>query len=221
MTKITSVEKNNITKFCQKIGLFQSLSLEQINHIAEITTLKHFKKNAVIFLEEQKAACFYVLYSGKVKVFKLSTSGKEQILHLLHPPEILAEVPMFQGENYPASCMAIEESVLLSISREQLIKLIKTEPQIALNLLALQAKRLREFTLQLESMAIQDTSQRLLNYLISKKNKENIVKLDLSLTTLANLLGVSRENLSRTISKLVKEKIITYSKKQIKITHAY
>lgn len=211
------MKKMNIESFCQKIPLFKNLSQSQIKHIAQSLLIKNFAKNDTIFFEGDKATSCYIIFSGKVKIYKVSRQGKEQIIHIMQSPDVLAEVPMFAGENYPASCAALTESVLLSLSREKLIQLIKTEPQIALNMLALQAQRLREFTLQLESLSTQDTAERLMKYLSTKISNEGIIKLDLSLTALASLLGVSRENLSRTISKLVKEKIITYNGKQIQL----
>lgn len=207
----------NIENFCHKIPLFKNLSPEQIKRIAVSLILKHYTKNETIFLEGSQANSLYIVFTGKVKVFKLSRQGKEQILHILHPTDLLAEVPMFAGENYPANCAALEDTALLCLAREKLLLLIKAEPQIALNMLALQAKRLREFTLQLESVATQDTTERLTKYLQAHQDKAGVVKLDISLTALAKLLGVSRENLSRTISKMVQAGEIKYLRKQIEL----
>lgn len=212
----------NIEKFLANNLLFKQLSASQIEHIANLVEVRIFGKNDSIFIDGQIANCFYIVYSGSVKVFKLSIQGKEHVLHIMHPTDIVAEVPMFQGEHYPANCIALEKSILLKISRDKLINLIKEEPQIALNMLALQAKRLREFTMQIENLSTKDTAQRLAQYILEKGQMvDGIYTLDLeiSLTALANLLGVTRENLSRTVSKLLKSNYIEYSDKQIKLLH--
>lgn len=207
----------NIFDFLIKTSLFKNLPRAQVERVAQFIVVKRYAKNATVFVEGQKADYFYIVYSGKVKIYKLSHQGKEQILRIMESTDIVAQVPIFTGENYPANCATMEPTVLLALAREQLIHLIKTEPQIALNLLALQAKRLHELTLQVENLTVKDTTPRLLKYMLERCGVDGIVKMDLSLSALAKLLGVTRENLSRTISKLAKAKLIAYTDKQLKI----
>ncbi|EKE00868.1 MAG: CRP/FNR family transcriptional regulator [uncultured bacterium] len=208
----------DIKVFLATIPLFKYLPLGQLEHIAKLIKTKSYGRDELIFRENKKAECLYIVYSGKVKIYKSSGQDKEQILHIMKPGDIIAEVPMFEGENYPATCISMEKSVLLTLLRKNLIELIKHEPQIALNILALQAKKLREFTNQIESLSIKDTNQRLARYLLDRCNliKDNSsFELEISLIALANLLGVTRENLSRTMHKFIKQQWISRSGKQI------
>lgn len=214
------MKKVDIKVFLAAISLFKHLPLGQLEHIAKFIKTKNYRRNEIIFRENQKADCLYIVYSGKVKIYKSSSQGKEQILHIMNPGNIIAEVPMFEGENYPATCIALEKSILLILLRKNLIELIKTEPQLALNMLALQAKKLREFTNKIENLSVKDTSQRLARYLLDQclfLEGNSSFKLEISLVALANLLGVTRENLSRTINNFIKQQWISRSGKQIVI----
>ena len=86
-----------------------------------------------------------MVVSGKVKIFKVSMEGKEQILHIFGPGEPFGEVPVFAGQQFPASAEALEKSRLFFFSREAFIDLIKRNPDLALNMLAVLSRRLRRF----------------------------------------------------------------------------
>jgi CRP/FNR family transcriptional regulator len=202
--------------FLQQVSLFSHLSSKAIEKIAEVMQQQTYKKNSSIFHEGESASKLHIIFSGQVKVFKLSAEGKEHILHLLDTGSIVAEAPMFAGENYPANCSAITDCVILTITREQLISLIKNDPQIALNMLALQAKRLKEFANKIEELSLKNTEQKLIDYLLANQNPiDQTIKLKMNMNDLANYLGISRENLSRTFSKLIKEGVIKKSANRI------
>ena len=101
---------------------------------------------------------------------------------------------------------------MFALDRKKLINLIQQDPQIALNFLALQARRLREFTHKVEQLSSQKIEEKLLDYLQNKKRVES-----LSMQNLANYLGVSRETLSRAVSQLIKTGHIKKENNQLKI----
>lgn len=210
----------DIKAFIKQVPLFRHLTELQLQKILPIIKKVEAPKNHIIFRDGQQADQFYMVCKGQVKIYKLSAQGKEQILHVFNPQDILAEVPMFKEGKYPANCAAMKNSVLLSLSRKDLITLIKNDPQIALNMLALQAKRLRDFTLQIESLASKTSTQRLTQYFLDKCNiikGTDTFELGISLVSLANLLGITRENLSRILNKLIKQKLIARNHKHIKL----
>lgn len=133
------------------------------------------------------------------------------ILHIMPKYSIIAEVPMFEGGVYPANGMAIKDSILFAMPRKKLISLVKHDPQIALNMLALQAKRLREFTDKIEQLSLKTIEQKFINFLLSNVKIEHgmrIVKIN-NIQELANYLGTARESLSRIINGLIKNKTIS------------
>jgi len=104
--------------------------------------------------------------SGKIKIYKLSREGKEQILHIFGAGEIFGEVPVFAGGSYPANAEAIEPGRVLFFPRDSFIALIEREPSIALNMLAILSQRLRRFTHLIEDLSLKEVPGRLAAYLI-------------------------------------------------------
>lgn len=211
------IKKSEIIKFLWNLDLFKLLPEKQLYEIAECFEVQHYRKNEIIFNEKQKAQHLYIVYSGMIKVYKLSKGGKEHILHTLSSGKIFAEVPMFEGETYPAYSTALEVTVLLTLSRQHLLQLITKEPQVALNMLALQAKRLRELTLQIESLTLKDALSRLAEHLLKQSDQYGVLSQQLSITERAKLLGMTRENLSKLLNRLVHEKIIQIKKNIITV----
>src|SRR5271157_6012068 len=91
-----------------KASLFNGLPLEQIEELARICLDQRFEKGQELFSEGKEAKGFYLVVSGKIKIYKLSMEGKEQILHIFGGGEIVGEVPVFAGGSYPANAEAIE-----------------------------------------------------------------------------------------------------------------
>lgn len=207
----------NNTSFLARLSLFAHLNLEQLTKIAHLMEKKQYSKGQIIFLEGQAAELLFIVYQGGVKVYKVAEDGKEHILHMLGAGEIFAEVPVFAGESYPANCVALEDAIILVISRKTLLHLIQTDPQIALSMLALQAKRLREFTVQIEYLTLRNSLQRLAHYLVEQSDQKNVVHRQLSVTTLAQLLGMTRENLSKLLNRLDRLAIVKHHGRKIEI----
>jgi len=200
--------------FLKQLSLFSHLDDRSLTAIASNLEKHVYLKNELIFSEGQKAKYLFMVFDGEIKVFKSTPDGKEHILHFMPKYSIVAEVPMFEGGVYPASCIATKETILLAIPREKLISLVKHDPQIALNMLALQAKRLREFTDKIEQLSLKTTEQKFINYLLQSGDMDNnrcIVKIN-NIQELSNYLGSTRENLSRVINTLIRNKVITRDK---------
>ncbi len=107
-------------KFLSQIGaipLFSGLAEAQLQELAMIVIDQVFRRGQTIFLEGEEGNGFYVVNTGKVKIFKLSPDGKEQILHIFGPGEPFAEVPVFAGQRFPANAEALEESRLFFFPR--------------------------------------------------------------------------------------------------------
>jgi len=199
--------------FLKQLPLFSHLNETSLTWIAENLETMTYAKNEVIFQEGQKAQKLHMIFQGQIKIFKLNQDGKEHILHIMKPNELIGEVPLFEGGTYPANGMTMTESMLFALPRIKLIALIKQDPQIALNMLALQAKRLREFTDKIEDLSLKNTEQKFIAYLQEHAktiNHKTYVPLDnMNLQELANYLGIARENLSRIINKLIKQGRLT------------
>ncbi|MGB5217231.1 MAG: cyclic nucleotide-binding domain-containing protein, partial [Smithella sp.] len=124
--------------------LFGGLPQEHITEIEKIAVGKNYNKGDVIFYDGDEGVGFYLVAVGSVSVYKLSTDGKEQILHIIKEGDTLGAVPVFSGTSFPANARAITKSHLLFFDRKKFIQLITGKPNLIMNLLALLSMRLRE-----------------------------------------------------------------------------
>ena len=179
-----------------------------------------YMKGENIFSEDEQATGFYVVVSGRVKIFKLSSEGREQILHIFGPGEVFGEVPVFAGKKYPASADAMEKSRILFFPRDSLIRLIEKNPTIALNMLAVLSMRLRRFTSMIDDLSLREVPGRLAKHLLFlSEQRQNSHELELNITKgqLASLLGTIPETLSRILTRMAEQGIIESDGRKIRI----
>lgn len=204
----------------EKVPLFKDLPQKYLNDLTSISRKIFFEKDQVVFTQGEQANGFYVVISGRVKVYKLSLEGKEQILHVFGPGEPIGEVPVFAGETFPANAQALDNSELVFCPRRELRELFTKDPSLAMNMLAVLAKRLREFTVLIEDLSLRELSNRLATYIIHLQDiqhRSEEVVLDISKGNLANILGTSQESLSRMFKKMNDLGIIKVDKRNIQI----
>ncbi len=103
-----------------RIPLFEGLPEDQLQDLASIAIEKSMDRGQTIFSEGDQGIGFYVVEAGRIKIFKLSPEGKEQILHLFGPGEPFGEVPVFEGRNFPAHAVTLEHSRFLFFPRSTL-----------------------------------------------------------------------------------------------------
>ncbi len=206
----------------RNIPLFSELSIEQLRKISSFSKIKRFKKNEIIFSENDVYTGFYILLKGTIKIYKISSRGKESVIHIVKPLMTFADIPLFEGGNYPVYAEALEESLSLFVPKDNFLELIKNTPDISIKMLAGFAKRLKFLISQLEDISSKEVPNRLAKYLLKEvKNSgtenlpEPFIKLSVPKSTIASYIGTITETLSRTFKKLQNEKIIRVSGKRI------
>lgn len=202
------------------IPLFEGLPSEQIDDLAMIATENLLKKGENIFSEGDDGNGFYVVVTGRIKIFKLSPEGREQILHIFGPGEVFGEVPVFAGKRFPASADAMEKSRVFFFPRDPLVSLINKNPAIALNMLAVLSMRLRRFTSMIDDLSLKEVPGRLAKHFIylSGQNQGKIeFELNITKGQLASLLGTIPETLSRILTKMSEQGLIELDGRKIKI----
>jgi CRP/FNR family transcriptional regulator len=210
----------NTTKIISETPLFGGLSVQQLEKIKRIAVAKTYDRGQPVFWEGDEGTGFYIVVSGKVKVYKVSPEGKEQILHIYGPGQPVGEVPVFTGDHFPASAQAVVKSRLLFFPRQGFIDLISANPSLALNMLAVLSMRLRQFTVQVENLSLKEVPGRLATYLIYLNQEQGStasVNLPLSKGQLASLLGTIPETLSRIFNKMSTQGLIEVQGSQIQL----
>jgi len=202
------------------MALFERLSGKDKEELARIAAERTFRRGETIFLEGDEGRGFYVVLSGRVKIYKISPEGKEQTLHLFDPGEPFGEVALFAGTRFPANAEAMEESRILFFPRDAFADLIREQPSVAMNMLALLSMRLRRFTALIEDLSLKEVPGRLAAYLLYLSRREDAgddLVLDITKTQLASLLGTIPETLSRILSRLSREDLIETTGRTIRI----
>jgi CRP/FNR family transcriptional regulator len=200
--------------------LFKGLPENQLKEIEHIAVNKRFNKGELIFSEGDDGIGFFLVASGQIKIFKVSSEGKEQILHIFGSGEPFGEVPVFSGQQFPASAEAITETRLLFFSRTAFVNLISYNPSLALNMLAVLSLRLRQFTVQIENLSLKEVPGRLAAYLIyvaDEQGGEDSISLDISKGQLASLLGTIPETLSRIFTRMSNQNLIEVKDRTIRL----
>ena len=202
------------------IPFFSGLPENQLKEIRKMAIDRMFNKGEAIFFEGDEGNGFFVVAEGLVKIFKVSTEGKEQILHIFGPGEPVGEVPVFFGEYFPANAETLAKSHLLFFPKSAFVDLIAGNPSLALNMLGVLSRRLREFTGKIEYLSLKEVPGRLAAYLIylaDEQENEDFVTLTISKGQLASLLGTIPETLSRIFARMSGQKLIEVTGGTIKL----
>lgn len=196
--------------------LFQGLPGEQAQQLAAVGQMRRYTKGEWLFTEGDPAHGFFVVGHGRVRVFKTAWDGREQTLHILGPGEPVGEVPVFAGSKFPASAQALEDGAACFFPRAALLDLYAATPSVAMAMLAVLARRLREFSALIENLSLKEMPQRLAAYLVHTAGASATdVRLEISKGTLATFLGGSQETLSRTLARMSEAGIIAVQGRRI------
>ncbi|AAM25877.1 CRP/FNR family transcriptional regulator [Caldanaerobacter subterraneus subsp. tengcongensis MB4] len=211
-------------KYLRKIPYFSELEDEKLEKLHNIATLKPVKKGCIIFTEGQKGEAIYFVKTGKIKISKISSVGKEYTIKIMEEGDVFGESTLFIGGEYPATAEAIEDSEILELRNKDIEDLILKDTQIALSIIKILAKRLKYIAVVIENLALRDSVGRTASILLTFARERGIstkegilVEIDLKRQELANLAGTSRENITRILSQMDRDGIIKLGKDKILI----
>lgn len=182
----------------QKHEIFTNLDYEDLVKIANITFLKTFEKDQIIFYETEEPKYFYLLNSGFVKVYKVDPKGNEIILHNFVGPCMIAEMASIENFNFPATCVAMNNSDFLLIKKEEFIKLLKNNSNISFHVIKSLTKKIKSMESLLNRSLIFDATTKVAHY-INEKTDEFEKKKN---KDIAGELNMTPETLSRVLKKL-------------------
>ena len=202
----------NTEAVLRKTPLFASLTDAELQALATRATRKRYGKDEQLFAEGDPCTGLYLVAAGKIRIFKLSPSGREQVLAVEGPGSSFAELPVFDGGNYPAAASAVEDTEALFISRKDFQGFCREHPDVALKVIAVVGSRLRRLVGIIEELSFTTVRQRLIALILRLAQAEGVrssegVRIELTKThqDLAAELGTVRELVSRNLSRLVAE----------------
>ncbi|MBZ5539767.1 MAG: Crp/Fnr family transcriptional regulator [Acidobacteriia bacterium] len=217
----------NAEAILRRIPLFAGLTESELHALAARVSSRHFGRGELLFSEGDPCQGLFIVAAGKVRIFKMSASGREQILALEGAGSTIAELPVFDGGNYPASASAAEDAEVLFISRKDFQNFCREHPEVALKVIAVVGGRLRRLVGIIEELSFTTVRQRLITLLLrlaqekGAMSKQGIrIELGASHQELAAELGTVRELVSRNLGRLQAEGLIEVEGREIIVKDA-
>jgi len=208
----------------RKTPLFASLTEKELQALAARTIRRRFQRGELLFGEGDPCTGLFLVASGKIRIFKLSPSGREQVLAIEGPGSSFAELPVFDGGNYPAAASASEDAEVLFVSRKDFQNFCREHPEVGLKVIAVVGSRLRRLVGIIEDLSFTTVRQRLITLILQlaqasgSPSKEGVrVELTMSHQDLAAELGTVRELVSRNLSRLQAEGFIDVDGRKIMV----
>lgn len=213
--RIAGVPESDHARTLAKVPIFSGLSEAELAFLTQRAIARSFSAGEVIFDEGAACSGMYVVKSGNVRIFKSSAGGREQVLSVDGAGSSIAELPVFDGGNYPASAAAVDDATLLFVSKQDFQALCLAHPEVALKVLRVVGARLRRLVGIIEELSFTTVRHRLAAFLLrlaQQEGKKKLSGLEVTLPVsnqeLASQIGTVRELVSRNLSRLQAEKLI-------------
>jgi len=191
-------------EFLRQIPYFAGLSDPELERIRPLVRGRSFQRGDVILLEGEPCQAIYFVRSGRVKVFKTSPEGKEQILRIMKPGDTFNEVPVFDCGPNPASAEALDESSVYLILGEDMQQLLREMPAVARNVIQILASRLRHLVELVEDLSFRHVTGRVAKILLQHARDSSAADGGSRLTQqqMATMAGTAREMVGRALKGL-------------------
>ena len=206
--------------------LFAALDDSELTTLAERCGVHSYSSGEVLFSEGEPCQGLFIVVAGRIRIFKTSLGGREQVLAVEGPGASVAELPVFDGGNYPASASAMGDAQALFVSRTDLRALCLEKPQVALKLLQVVGARLRRLVGIIEELSFTTVRHRLISWLLRQAKTDGrtsprgiVFSLALSHQELAAQIGTVRELVSRNLARLQAQDFIEVNGREITIVN--
>ncbi|WZL72311.1 Crp/Fnr family transcriptional regulator [Clostridiaceae bacterium 35-E11] len=198
-----------------KVSIFSNLNRQELIDIIKMTGHRSYKKGETVFMEGEEADTLYLIREGKIKLFKYTKDGKEQILHILSEGDFFGELNLLKKGQYGFYAEAISPAKLCTLTKDKMRNLFTEKPEIGLKVLEVIAERLSKLETLAQNLATNEVETRLAYLLLDLKEKYGRatqsgieIKLPITKQDMSNYTGVARETISRKLKKLEEEGVI-------------
>jgi CRP/FNR family transcriptional regulator len=191
------------------------LAQEELSEINSLKINKEYKKGEILFFEGDQIESLFIINQGKVKVFKYTKEGKEQILYILSEGDIFGELSLFRSEKLTFNVEALEDLNTCVLTKASFERILSKRPEISMKVLQVMGDRLIKMETLIQSLGTKDIEARIATFLLElipeyTKSRGSIkeIELPLSREEIANYIGVTRETISRKLGKMQDEGIL-------------
>jgi CRP-like cAMP-binding protein len=206
------MKQEDIVKRLSEVPIFKELSAEELEPIVKIAQTRFYKHKMYIFMQDDPLDRVFFIHSGKIKICKTDQSGKEQLISVLEPGEMFPHAGFFRKGNFPAHAEVMEDTNLIVIPIDKFEEILISYPELCIKLFKVLGEKIVDLQGRLEAQVLHNTFEQIILLLIRlcKSNGEMVgerYKLTTQFTNreLANMIGTSRETVSRTINHVKKK----------------
>ena len=216
-----------MTDALRQVPYFAEVEPDALKSLASQVRERKLEAGELILMEGDRCEGLYVVISGRVKVFKLSAEGKEQVLRILGPGRTFNDVPVFDGGPNPGSAAAMEAATVSLIPKAQILRLVEQQPKVAKAVIRLLASRLRALTLMIEDLSLRSVTARVAKLLLDcMRGHETLVESGagacarLTQHQIAAMTGSVREVVQRALKTLEKDNAIRLERARVVVLDA-
>ncbi|MCG3148707.1 MAG: CRP-like cAMP-activated global transcriptional regulator [Verrucomicrobiae bacterium] len=202
-----------LTFLLKNCRLFSDLDPAEISLIEPLAARKEFRKGQLIFSEGAPTRGFYLVVSGAVKIFRIGPDGRERVLHVVEANESFAEAALFMTE-YPASAEALAATVVIVVDKNSFKQLLAHDAKLSFKIMGALVQWLAQMRNALTDLTTKEVPARFASYVLSLPEPLTV---HISKTTVAQMLGTTKETFSRLLNRLARARVLTYRGQQIKI----
>ncbi|WP_160721275.1 Crp/Fnr family transcriptional regulator [Bacillus sp. USDA818B3_A] len=206
----------DIKQVLSEFTLFRSLNNSELTKIADISITREWKKQSHVFLQGDPLENVYFIFDGKIKIYKSDISGKEQIVAIAKKGEMFPHVGFFRKGEYPAYAEVIEPSTLITVPIIKFEKVLIENPELCIKVFKVLGEKIVDLQNRLEEQILNNTYEQIVKLLIRLAQKHGLpqadgtilLKSEFTNKDLANMIGTTRETISRTLTKMKKDELI-------------
>jgi len=215
------MDKNFIANRLSTFYMFSELQPEQISQLANGTKYQQVARGETLFNRGDRAHGFYLLLEGQVKLGVISPQGDEKVIGLIQPGQSFGEAVLFLERSFPIYAQATLDSSLLLITRDAIFDILDNDVTVVRRMLAGISARNRQLVSDIETISLQNSTQRLIGYLLqisAESPDPSRVQLPANKLTIASMLNIVPETFSRVMLRLNNAGLIEVNGKEIVIT---
>ncbi len=200
-----------------KIDLFSELSAEQFGRVARYASIQRFQSGEHLFYQNEAITSIYFLLSGRIKMYRLNSQGKEQIISVLKSGKMFPHMWFDGNHGYPANSQCMDDVCVLTYRKDDFVSMLEETPLISIKLLENLGAVIQELQTRLEEQVLNNSMQQVVSLLLRLAKESGlqqadgsvILELDLTLIDLGKMIGATRETISRAISHLKEVGVVT------------
>ena len=201
----------------ERVPMFSKIGRRSCEALEAIGQRRHYRKNTVIISEGDETDSLYVLLSGRADALRSDDSGRQLVISRFQPFDCFGEMSFLDGDPRSATIVTNTSCEVMVIPRSRFLALVPDRPEMAWSIMLYLLKKLRQATQQIDDLAFLDVYGRLAHFLIENQDENGVISEKLTHRNIADIIGTSRETISRILSELKEGNFISKQKGRIVI----